>query len=200
MTRQSDTDALATAYDATVEALVCAIYLRDQETEEHTRRVTLITERLARLMGVSNGELVHIRRGALLHDIGKLRVSDAILHKAGPLTEEEWKVMHQHPIWAAETIQPIAYLRPAIDIPYYHHEKWDGTGYPRGLAGEAIPLAARIFAVVDIFDAVRSDRPYRKAWSLSRTLRHIRSLSGTALDPKITKAFLRGIKTGALLG
>ena len=154
---------LALAYDTTLEGWSSALDLRDKETEGHTRRVTEMSVDLARAMGVSDAELVHIRRGALLHDIGKMGIPDSVLLKPGPLTEEEWKIMRKHPVYANELLSPIAYLRPALDIPYCHHEKWDGTGYPRGLKGEQIPLAARIFAVVDVWDALRSDRPYRGA-------------------------------------
>ena len=131
-----------------------------------------MTLRLARTMGMSEAELVHVRRGALLHDIGKMGIPDAILLKAGPLTDEEWQIMRRHPTYAYEWLAPIAFLRPALDIPYCHHEKWDGTGYPRGLKGEQIPLAARIFAAVDIWDACAPTRPYREAWPEARVRTH----------------------------
>ena len=165
--------------------------LRDHETEGHSRRVTEMTLRLARAMGLDEAELVHVRRGALLHDIGKMGIPDAILLKPGTLTDEEWQVMRRHPTYAYEMLSPIAFLRPALEIPYCHHEKWDGTGYPRGLKGEQIPLAARIFAAVDIWDALRSDRPYRKGWPEERVCEHIASLAGTHLDPAVVAAFLR---------
>ena len=133
---------------------------------------------------------MHVRRGALLHDIGKMGIPDAILLKAGPLTDEEWEVMRRHPTYAYEWLAPIGFLRPALDIPYCHHEKWDGRGYPRGLKGEQIPLAARIFAVVDIWDALRSDRPYRQQWSRDAVREHIASLAGQHLDPEVVAAFL----------
>jgi putative nucleotidyltransferase with HDIG domain len=182
---------LALAYETTIEGWSRALDLRDKETEGHTMRVTQMTERLAREFGVPEAELVHIRRGALLHDIGKMGVPDRILLKAGPLDADEWKLMRQHPVYAYELLAPIAFLRPALDIPYCHHEKWNGTGYPRGLCQEQIPLAARLFAVVDIWDALSSDRPYRQAWDTPRVLEHIRSLAGSHLDPRIVPVFLR---------
>ena len=147
--------------------------------------------RLARALGVSEAEIAHIRRGALLHDMGKMGIPDQILLKPGPLTDEEWAIMRRHPVLAYEMLLPIAYLRPALDIPYCHHEKWDGTGYPRGLAGTTIPLAARIFAVVDVWDALRSHRPYCPAWPEEEVRDHIRRLSGTHFDPQIAEAFLQ---------
>lgn len=181
---------LAAAYEATVEGWSNALDLRDRETDGHSRRVTELTMRLARAMGVGDAECVHIRRGALLHDIGKMGVPDGILHKPAALTPAEWEIMRRHPTYAFELLSPIEYLRPALDIPYCHHERWDGSGYPRGLRGEEIPLAARIFAAVDIWDALRSDRPYRAAWSDRRTRDYLASLSGTHLDPGVTEAFL----------
>jgi HD-GYP domain-containing protein (c-di-GMP phosphodiesterase class II) len=177
--------------DATIEGWSRALSLRDKETEGHSRRVTAMSLRLARAMGLSEAELVHVRRGALLHDIGKMGIPDAILHKPGPLTDEEWEVLRRHPQYAHDWLAPIPALRPALDIPYGHHERWDGTGYPRGLKGEQIPLAARIFAVVDVWDALRSDRPYRAGWPEARVCAHIRTLAGTHLDPKVVEAFLR---------
>ncbi len=156
-------DELSQAYDSTIEGWSHALDLRDKETEGHTRRVTDLTLELARVFGFSDEELVHVRRGGLLHDIGKMGVPDKILLKEGALTAEEWVIMRQHPVFAHELLLPIDYLRPSLDIPYCHHEKWDGTGYPRGLKGEEIPLIARIFAVVDVWDALTSDRPYRAA-------------------------------------
>ncbi|MDP1996923.1 MAG: GAF domain-containing protein, partial [Gallionella sp.] len=166
------------AYDATIEGWSRALDLRDRETEGHSQRVTNLTLQLAQALGVNESELEHIRRGALLHDIGKMGVPDNILRKAGALSEEEWALMHRHPQLAHEMLFPIAYLQPALDIPYCHHEKWDGSGYPRGLKGEEIPLAARIFAVVDVFDALTSDRPYRPAWTKRKATAHIRQQSG----------------------
>jgi len=180
---------LIAAYDATIEGWARALDLRDKETEGHTRRVTEMTVDLARFMEVDESEMLAIRRGALLHDIGKLGIPDAILLKPGELNDEEWRIMRRHPGYAFEWLAPIATLRPALDIPYCHHERWDGTGYPRRLAGEEIPLAARIFAVVDIWDALRSDRPYRAGWPERRVLEHIRSIAGTHLDPVVVEAF-----------
>jgi putative nucleotidyltransferase with HDIG domain len=179
------------AYDKTIEGWGKALELRDHETNDHTLRVTEMTLELARLMGIRGEALMHMRRGALLHDIGKIGVPDAILNKPGPLTEEEWAIMRKHPVYAYEMLYPIEFLRPAIDIPYCHHEKWDGTGYPRGLKGEEIPLAARIFAVVDVWDALTSDRPYRKAWPPEKALAYIREQAGKHFDPDVVQAFLR---------
>lgn len=180
---------LALAYDTTLEGWSRALDLRDHETEGHTRRVTEITLRLAREMGISEAELVHMRRGGLLHDIGKMGIPDSILLKAGELSEQEWEIMRQHPENAFQLLSPITFLKPALDIPYCHHEKWDGTGYPRGLKGEQIPLAARIFAVVDVWDALRSNRVYRPAWTKDKAREHIRSLSGKYFEPKVVDAF-----------
>jgi putative nucleotidyltransferase with HDIG domain len=182
---------LTLAYDTTLEGWSQALDLRDRETEGHTQRVTAIAERLAKAMGLSETDLVNVRRGALLHDIGKMGIPDAILLKSGPLTTDEWAIMKMHPVYAFELLAPISFLRPALDIPYCHHEKWDGTGYPRGLKGTQIPLAARIFAVADVWDALRSDRPYRKSWSVNKVREHIRGLAGTHFDPKVVEAFLK---------
>ena len=154
---------LSIAYETTLEGWSRALDLRDQETEGHTRRVTQMTVSLASFLGIKNFELLHIRRGALLHDIGKMGIPDEILLKPGPFDQNEWKWMHKHPTFAYEMLYPIRYLHPALDIPYCHHEKWDGSGYPRGLKGKDIPLAARIFSVVDVWDAMTSNRPYRNA-------------------------------------
>lgn len=180
---------LIRTYDTTIEGWSRALDMRDKETEGHTLRVTVMTLELARKMHFSEEELVHVRRGALLHDIGKMGVPDHILLKADALTEAEWKIMKQHPQFAYDMLSFIEYLRPALDIPYCHHEKWDGSGYPRGLKGDQIPKAARIFAVVDVWDALRSDRPYRPAWPQERVLEHIRSLSGTHFDPEVVAVF-----------
>jgi putative nucleotidyltransferase with HDIG domain len=182
---------LELAYDTTLQGWSRALDLRDKETEGHTQRVTEITLNLARAAGLPDADLVHVRRGALLHDIGKMAIPDSILLKPGPLTAEEWEIMKQHPTHAFELLSPIPYLRPALDIPYCHHEKWDGTGYPRGLQGEQIPLAARLFAVVDIWDALRSDRPYRAAWTPERVRAHVTALKGTHLDPQLVELFMR---------
>ena len=182
---------LSLAYETTLEGWSRALDLRDKETEGHSRRVTETTVRLARDMGMSEEELKNVRRGALLHDIGKMGVPDHILLKPGPLTEEEWKVMRMHPVYARDLLLPITYLKSALDIPYCHHEKWDGTGYPRGLKGEEIPLPARIFALVDVCDALQSDRPYRSGWPKEQVIEHIKSLSGNHFDPEVVKAFLK---------
>ncbi|WP_406696294.1 HD domain-containing phosphohydrolase [Singulisphaera sp. Ch08] len=181
---------LSLAYDATIEGWSRAMDLRDHETEGHSRRVTEMTLRLARAMGIGEADLVHVRRGALLHDIGKIGIPDAILLKPGPLTDDEFATIRRHPEYARKMLAPIAFLRPALDIPYYHHEKWDGSGYPRGFDGEQIPLVARIFAAVDIWDALSYDRPYRKVWPREKVHEHLRSLSGTHLDPRVVESFL----------
>jgi len=181
---------LMQAYDATIEGWSRALDLRDRETEGHTQRVAEMTVQLARLVGVRDADLVHIRRGALLHDIGKMGIPDQILLKVGPLTDEEMAIMHKHPQYAYEMLSPIAYLRPALDIPYCHHEKWDGSGYPRGLKGTEIPLAARLFTVVDVWDALTSNRTYRAAWSPDTVRAHIIANSGKHFDPEIAAVFL----------
>jgi putative two-component system response regulator len=149
-----------------------------------------MTVTMAQELGIQGEEIEHIRRGALLHDVGKLGIPDSILHKPGPLTDEEWDIMRLHPVYAYAWLFPIDFLRPALDIPYAHHEKWDGTGYPRGLKGEEIPLSARIFALVDVWDALRSDRPYRLAWDVEKVRQHLRSLSGIHFDPRLVEGFL----------
>jgi putative two-component system response regulator len=183
-------DKLQGAYDKTMEGWVKALDLRDHETEGHTQRVTKMTVRLAQAMGIDGENLVHIRRGALLHDIGKLSVPDSILFKPGKLTDGEWEIMRMHTNYAYEWLFPIEYLRPAIDIPYYHHEKWDGSGYPCGLRGEDIPHAARIFAVVDVWDALSSNRCYRTAWPKEEVLKYIREQSGKHFEPKVVDMFI----------
>jgi len=185
------TSELRQVYDATLDALSAALDLRDRQAKGHSRRVTEMALATAGTMGVSDSKLVHIRRGALLHDIGNLLVPEDILHKQGELTVEEWVTVHMHPFYAYEMMSSIPFLVPALDIPYCHHEKWDGTGYPRGLKGEEIPTAARIFAVVDVWDALTSDRPYRKAWSRQEALEHIREQGGKHFDPKVVQAFLK---------
>jgi HD-GYP domain-containing protein (c-di-GMP phosphodiesterase class II) len=187
---------LAIAYDATIAGWSHAMDLRDKEMEGHTQRVTEMTIRLAGQMGIDSQELVHIRRGALLHDIGKLGVPDQILHKPGELTEEEQTIMRQHPTYAYNMLTPIHHLQPALAIPFCHHEKWDGTGYPRGLKGTEIPIAARIFAVADVWDAITSDRPYRKAWSKEDALKYMEEQSGKFFDPQVIDTFFRLIAEG----
>lgn len=181
---------LEKAYQATLEGWVRALDLRDKETEGHTQRVTILTQRLARSMGVDEDALVHIRRGALLHDIGKMAIPDGILLKAGPLTDDERQLIQKHPVYAYEMLSPIDFLLPAIDIPYCHHEKWDGTGYPRGLKGKDIPFAARIFPVIDVWDALISNRPYRKALPRDEVRQRIAADSGKHFDPRVVEAFL----------
>jgi PAS domain S-box-containing protein len=180
---------LSLAYDATIEGWARALDLRNEETERHSLRVVEKTLALARFMGLSDSELVHIRRGAFLHDIGKIAVPDEIMNKPGPLSESEWEVMRKHPLHGYQLLSPISYLRQAIDIPYYHHEKWDGTGYPHGLREEEIPLSARIFAVVDVWDALLNDRPYRKAWPEEQVQAYLRDQSGRHFDPRVVDAF-----------
>ncbi len=182
---------LALAYDTTLEGWSRALDLRDREVEGHTLRVAEMTLRLAEAMGMNHSELGHLRRGALLHDIGKMALPDAVLLKPGSLTDEEWQIMRQHPVYAHDLLSPIAYLRPALEIPHYHHEKWDGTGYPRGLKGEQIPLAARIFAVVDVYDALQCDRSYRPAWSKSEAQAYIQAQAGMHFDAQVVEVFMR---------
>lgn len=188
---QRSNQELMMAYDATIAGWSHAMDLRDKETEGHTQRVTELTLKLAERMGISEQEQVHIKRGALLHDIGKLGVPDHILLKPGKLNEEEWVIMRRHPTYAHDMLMPVAYLRPALDIPHCHHEKWDGSGYPRGLKGEEIPLSARIFAIVDVWDALRSDRPYRDGWSAQKTRDYIQAESGKHFDPNVVEAFMQ---------
>ncbi len=181
---------LVTAYDETIEGWSHALDLRDKETEGHSQRVMKYTLKLARKAGLGEEELPHILRGALLHDVGKLGIPDSILLKTDQLTDEEWRIMRMHPVYAYEWLKDIHYLQKALDIPYCHHEKWDGSGYPRGLKGEEIPLAARLFAVVDVWDALTSDRPYRLALSNQEALEYITSQAGRHFDPAIVEIFL----------
>lgn len=181
---------LQTSYQATLEGWVRALDLRDKETEGHTQRVTETTAQLARWMGIDEAEIEHIRRGALLHDIGKIAIPDAVLLKPGKLTSEERALIEQHPVYAYEMLSPIKFLQPAIDIPYCHHEKWDGTGYPRRLKGDEIPFAARIFSVVDVWDALVSDRPYRQALDPAEVRKYIEINAGKHFDPDVASAFI----------
>jgi putative nucleotidyltransferase with HDIG domain len=180
---------LEMAYDATIEGWSRALELRDLETEGHTLRVTDMTIQLAQEMGVKSADLIHVRRGALLHDIGKMAVPDRILLKPGKLLEDEWEIMKQHTVYAYEMLRPIEFLRPAIDIPYCHHERWDGVGYPRQLKGKQIPLFARLFAVADVWDALTSERPYRKAWTEEEAFEHIVSNADKHFDPQVVELF-----------
>jgi putative two-component system response regulator len=185
---------LVTAYDKTIEGWSHALDLRDKETEGHTQRVSEMTQQLAQGAGLDKEMLLQIKRGALLHDVGKLGIPDNILLKPEPLTEDEWGVMRKHPVYAFEWLSAIEYLQVALEIPYCHHEKWDGTGYPRGLRGEEIPLSARLFAVVDVWDALTSDRPYRKAVSDQEAWKYIFEQSGKHFDPLAVDAFKRSFE------
>jgi HD-GYP domain-containing protein (c-di-GMP phosphodiesterase class II) len=185
---------LIDAYDRTLEGWVKALELRDEETEGHTQRVTTMTVELASLCGINGTELEHVRRGALLHDIGKVGVPDDILNKPGKLTDEEFEVIKQHPWYAYEMLSLISFLVPAMDIPYSHHEKWDGSGYPDGIKGRGIPLPARIFSLVDVWDAITSDRPYRKAMPFKKAIKIIEEGRGSHFDPELTDIFLEYIK------
>jgi len=192
---QRSNQELLLAYDTTLEGWGKALEFRNKETQGHTNRVTTLTLKLARQMDISETDLLHIRRGALVHDIGKMGVPDKILLKSGPLTKTEWIEMHKHPIYAYDLLDPIVYLRPALDIAYCHHEWWDGSGYPRGLKGEEIPLSARIFAIVDVWDALLSDRPYRPAWSHTKVMKYIKGLSNKQFDPKVVRIFCKLIES-----
>lgn len=181
---------LREAYDKTIEGWVLALDLRDRETEGHTQRVTEMTEKLARKLNCTNEEIIHIRRGALLHDMGKMGIPDDILQKPGPLTDDEWVVMRRHPQYAYQMLSPIAYLSQALIIPYYHHERWDGSGYPHKLRGKDIPLHARLFAVVDVWDALQSDRPYRKGLPSKEIVEYLKKEAGRLFDPEIVDTFI----------
>ena len=188
---QSTNTELSLAYDAIIESWTRALELTHRESGEHSYRVIDLTIRLAGSMHISETELVHFRRGAILHDIGKLGVPESILNKPGPLNEEEWKIIRNHPTLAYQLLSPIEYLAPALDIPHYHHEHWDGSGYPTGLRGEQIPFSARIFSVVDVYDALTSLRTYRAAWSPTETLNYIHEQSGILFDPAVVNTFLQ---------
>jgi putative nucleotidyltransferase with HDIG domain len=190
---------LSIAYDATIEGWSRALELRDKETHGHSDRVSRLSLRLAHELGMGEEQMVHFRRGVLLHDIGKMAIPDSILLKPGPLTEDEWVVMRQHPVYAHQMLAGIPFISQAMDVPYCHHEKWDGTGYPRGLRGEAVPLGARIFAVVDVWDALSSDRPYRPAWPHQAVLAYITAQAGRHFDPRVVNAFLALLDAGAIL-
>jgi putative nucleotidyltransferase with HDIG domain len=192
---QNANEALEVTYQITMEGWVKALDLRDKETEGHTMRVAHTTEKLAEFMGISKDQIQYLRIGAFLHDIGKMSIPDRILLKPGPLTKAEWEIMHQHPQTAYSWLEAIEYLRPALAIPYCHHERWDGSGYPQGLAGESIPFAARIFAVVDTWDAMLSDRPYRKALPQKEVIAQIKTESGSHFDPQVVEAFIILIQT-----
>jgi HD-GYP domain-containing protein (c-di-GMP phosphodiesterase class II) len=182
-------DALQESYYSTLAGWIQALDLNHHETKDHTQRVTKMTVQLSRRMGLGEDELENVYRGALLHDIGKLGIPDEILTKPKPLDEREWEIIKMHPVYAYELLSPIAYLQSAIDIPYCHHERWDGSGYPQRLRGEQIPITARIFAVIDVWDALSSDRVYRKAWPKEKVRSYIRAKAGTHFDPKVVEAF-----------
>ena len=185
---------LVRAYDQTIQGWALALETRDSETMGHSQRVVDLTLQLAKKYGIKDADLVHIRRGVLVHDLGKMAIPDTILNKPGKLTEEEWQVMRRHPEYARQYLAGVSYLAPAIDVPYCHHERWDGTGYPQGLKGEQIPLPARIFAVVDVWDALTSDRPYRKRWSEAESLAYIQEQAGKQFDPQVVRIFTDLIK------
>lgn len=182
------------AYDATVVSWSRLLDLKDKETEGHSERVTTMMLKMALQIGMNPEEQLYVRWGSLLHDVGKMGVPDHILHKPAALTPEEWEVMKSHTTIAYELLSPVSFLRPAIDIPYAHHEKWDGTGYPRGLSGDDIPVAARLFAIADVYDALTNDRPYRAAWTHEKTVAHILSQSGSHFDPRAVKVFQSVLK------
>jgi len=182
---------LRTNYDLTLEAWAKVLEYRDRETEGHSRRLVELSTQLATAMGLGIEEIDHLRRGALLHDIGKLAIPDEILLKPGALNDAERRLMQQHPVFAKQMLSRVSFLQPSIDVAYCHHERWDGLGYPQGLKGEAIPLTARLFAVVDQWDALASDRPYRKAWTKADMVAYFRENAGKIYDPQIVKVFLR---------
>jgi len=187
-----DISEIIKAHEEAIEGWSRAMDFRDKETERHTQRVAEILVELATEMGLSDFQIRQARQGALLHDIGKMAIPDRILLKPGPLTDEEWVIMRKHPEIALEMLWPINFLRPAsLDIPYCHHEKWDGTGYPRGIKGEEIPFAARIFSVIDVWDALSYSRPYREAWEQEQVINHIKDQMGKHFDPKVADVFLK---------
>jgi len=195
---QERTHELAEAYDTTLEGWAKTLELRDKETEGHSRRVTALTLKLAQHLGVPEEEMVNIRRGALLHDIGKMAIPDEILQKEAPLSDSERSVIQSHPETAYKLLEGIPFLQKAIEIPYAHHERWDGSGYPRGLKGKEIPLAARIFAVADVWDALLSDRPYNKEWPKDKAITYLIDQSGKLFDPRIVNAFLNLVEKGKI--
>ena len=179
------------SYEQTISGWIHVTDLRHRETKDHTNRVTKMTIELAKLSGITKKEeLKNIKRGAILHDLGKIGIPDSILIKPGKLNKEEWQQIKRHPLIAHDILSNIAFLRTSIDIPYSHHEKWDGSGYPQGLAGKKIPIAARCFAIVDVWDALIHPRIYKPAWPEEKVLQHIQEQSGIHFDPNITKIFL----------
>jgi len=189
---------LSLAYNATIDAWSRTLDMRDRDTEGHTRRVTDITLKFAAITGLKDAELIHVRRGATLHDIGKVAIPDNILFKPGPLDQEEWEIMRRHPKYAVDLLSPIKYLEHAMEIPHWHHEKWDGSGYPDRLRGEEIPFPARLFALADVYDALTSDRPYRNAWSKQDTMEYIEDQSGRHFDPRLVPEFLNLVSSSGL--
>jgi HD-GYP domain-containing protein (c-di-GMP phosphodiesterase class II) len=185
---------LSLAYDSAIESWAQVLELSNRENGAHAYRVVELTIKLARSMGIAEQELIHFRRGALLHDVGKLGIPESILNKPGPLDEAEWKIMQSHPQLAYDLLSSVNYLAPALDIPHYHHERWDGSGYPDGLCEEQIPFPARLFAIVDVYDALTSTRPYRPAWSRQVALNHIQQSSGKLFEPAVVKAFMQVMK------
>jgi cyclic di-GMP phosphodiesterase len=185
---------LLNAYEDTIEGWAQALEFRDQEAIGHTKRVAEITVHMALVVGIPESEIIHIRHGALLHDVGKMAIPDTILLKPGPLLEEERDIMRKHTEYGYQWLSPIKFLQNAVDIPYCHHEKWNGSGYPRGLKGEQTPLAARIFAMVDVWDALRSERPFRKGWSFERVAEYHTSQAGGHFDPNLVPIFFREIE------
>jgi len=183
----------ADAYEQSLIGWANALDLRDNDTRNHTERVTTMTLNFCKAMGFDHEELSNVRRGAILHDIGKIGIPDSILNKAEPLTDEEFEIMKKHPVLAKQMIEPIKFLSQSVQIPYYHHERWDGTGYPQGLIGAKIPLEARIFSIIDVYDALTSDRVYRKAWTKEETLKYIKENSGKLFDPYLVDYFLLNI-------
>ena len=182
-------------YDNTLAGWSQALEFRDKETKGHSLRVTMLTTQLASKMGITDEEMLqHIRRGALLHDIGKMAISNQVLLKVTALTNEDWEEIYKHPGYAYQMLKNVPFLQPALDIPLHHHEKWDGSGYPDGLKGEEIPLPARIFSVVDVWDALRSDRPYRQAWTYEKALDYILENRGIHFDPEVVDQFLSMIE------
>jgi len=186
---------LRSAYDATIEGWARALELREKETLGHCERTVQMSVRLGRELGLDSSELEHIRRGALLHDIGKMVIPDSILQKPDKLTKEEWEIIRKHPIYSRRMLGHIDFLKQAVAIPFYHHEKWDGSGYPEGLKNVQIPLAARLFALVDVWDALSSDRPYHKASSKEEVIAIIEKGIGTHFDPEISKVFIKMLQS-----
>jgi len=194
--RKKVAEELALAYEEVLLAFGASMEFRDHTTEEHTIRVSNMTVKVAEAYGMEGKELLDIRRGSLLHDLGKIGIPDAILLKTDSLTDEEWVIMKKHPLLARNMLLPIKYLRDAIDIPYCHHERWNGSGYPRGLKGEEIPLAARLFAVVDVYDALMSVRPYRDPMPENLVLEYLQVRSGIDFDPAMVELFLKVLENG----